>query len=156
MSATCRQILAWRTHVCRHHANKSPTCQQVTGWPNTSGTLADSFLCLVADMLANMSATCCTDKHMSVNSNPVSTCQHPNLPAKGLTPFLNFISIPINIGWTKSLMTPLYGHIYSAPQCNSRPITMVYLLHIDPVSNEAVPIIDVLSTFPPLCFTIPL
>ncbi len=33
-------------------------------------------------MLANMLATCCPDKHMSVVLTPVLTCQHPTLPAK--------------------------------------------------------------------------
>jgi hypothetical protein len=45
-------------------------------------TPVDSFLCRVADMLADMSATHRPDRHMSVISTLVLTCQHPTLPAK--------------------------------------------------------------------------
>ncbi len=48
-------------------------------WP---GTQDDSFLCHVADMLANMSVTRLPDRHMSVVLTLVSTRQHPILPAK--------------------------------------------------------------------------
>ncbi len=51
----------------------------MTYWP---GTPVDSFLCRVADMLANMSATRRPDRHMSVVLTLVSTCRHPTLPAK--------------------------------------------------------------------------
>ncbi len=64
-------LLTYCRHVSKWHA--------VTCWP---GTPANSFLCHVADMLANMSATRRPDRHMSVVLTLVSTCRHPTLPAK--------------------------------------------------------------------------
>jgi hypothetical protein len=46
------------------------------------GTPVNSFLCHVADMSADMSATCRPDRHMSVVLTLVLTRQHPTLPAK--------------------------------------------------------------------------
>jgi hypothetical protein len=63
-----------------------PTCQQVTYRPDTTGTPVDSFLCCVTDMLADMSAPCRPNKHMSVVLTPVLTHQHPTIPAKLLDP----------------------------------------------------------------------
>jgi hypothetical protein len=61
-----------------------PTCQQVTCRPDTSVTPANSFLCCVTNMFANMLATCWPDKHMSVILTPDLTCRHPTIPAKHL------------------------------------------------------------------------
>jgi hypothetical protein len=60
----------------------TPTCQKVTCQPDISGTPADSFFCHVADMSANMSATCQPNKHMSVVLTPILTHRHPKIPAK--------------------------------------------------------------------------
>jgi hypothetical protein len=67
----------------------SLTCQQVTCWPKISVTPADSFLCHVADMSADMSATYRPNRHMSVNLTLVSTCQHPTIPARDLCAIIN-------------------------------------------------------------------
>jgi hypothetical protein len=59
-----------------------PTCQLGTCWPIISGNPANSFLCCVANMSANMMSTGQLDKHMSVVLTPVLTCRHPTIPAK--------------------------------------------------------------------------
>jgi hypothetical protein len=46
------------------------------------GTPADSYLCCVANMSANMSATRWPDRHMSVILTLVLTRRHLSLPAK--------------------------------------------------------------------------
>jgi hypothetical protein len=46
------------------------------------GTPVDSFLCHVANMSADMSATRRPDRHMSVILTLVSTRRHPTLPAE--------------------------------------------------------------------------
>ncbi len=64
-------LLTYCQRVSKQHA---VTCRP--------GTPVDSFLCHVADMLANMSATRWTDRHMSVVLTLVLTRRHPSLPAK--------------------------------------------------------------------------
>jgi hypothetical protein len=63
-------------HVSKQHA--------VTCWP---GTPMDSFLCRVADMSANMSATRWPDRYMSVILTLVLTCRHLTLPATTRTAY---------------------------------------------------------------------
>ncbi len=58
-------------HVSKQHA---VTCRP--------GNPVDSFLCRVADMSADMSATRWPDRHMSVVLTLVLTRRHPTLPAK--------------------------------------------------------------------------
>jgi hypothetical protein len=47
-------------------------------------TLADTVFGCVAEMSANMSATCWADTHVSVNSTIFSTFKNPTFPAKVL------------------------------------------------------------------------
>ncbi len=64
-------LLTYCRHVSKQHA---VTCRP--------GTHVDSFLCHVANMSANMSATHWPDRHMSVILTLVLTRRHPTLPAK--------------------------------------------------------------------------
>jgi hypothetical protein len=64
---------------CRHIADMSASDMLCHVDPVPRST---AFLCRVADMSADMSATCRPDKHMSVVLTLVSTCRHPTLPAK--------------------------------------------------------------------------
>ncbi len=66
----------------RHVADLLPTCQQVICSDMSAQYPVDSFLCHVANMLADMSATRRPDRHMSVVLTLVSTRRHPTLPAK--------------------------------------------------------------------------
>ncbi len=106
MSATCRWHVSptntcmlfwpsfWHANI-RHPSDTTPTCQQVACWSDTSGTPTDRFLCHVANMLANMSATCWPNKHMSVVLTPVLTCRHPTIPAKVVVVVLMVVSVAV-------------------------------------------------------------
>jgi hypothetical protein len=62
--------------------------------PPVSSTPADSFLCPVDIMLANMSATCQPNRHMSVILTLILTRQHLAIPAKDLTEVLEILKVP--------------------------------------------------------------
>jgi hypothetical protein len=66
-----------------YNADMLPTNPYATCWLDIVSTLADTVFGCVADMSADMSATCRANTHMSVNSIIFSTFKNPTFPAKG-------------------------------------------------------------------------
>jgi hypothetical protein len=64
------------------YANMLPTCPYATCWLDIVSTLAATVFGHVADMSADMSATCRADTHVSVDSTIFSTFKNPTFPAK--------------------------------------------------------------------------
>ncbi len=64
------------------YANMLPTYPYATCWLNIVSTLANTVFGRVADMSANMAATCRANTHVSVNSTIFSTFKNLTFPAK--------------------------------------------------------------------------
>jgi hypothetical protein len=69
-----------------YNADMLPTYPYMTCQLDIVSTLADTIFGCVANMSANMLATCRADTHVSVDSTIFSTFENPTFPAKTIVP----------------------------------------------------------------------
>jgi hypothetical protein len=102
-----------------YNANMLPTYPNVTCWIDIVSTLADTVFGHVANMLANMSATCRADTHVSVDSTIFLTFENPTFPAKHEEP-LDWREQQIQEGDLCEILDFIHG-LHQAPQAHRLP-----------------------------------
>ena len=81
-----------------YNADMLPTYPYATCWLDIVSTLADTVFGRVADMSADMSATCWADTHVSGDLTIFLTFKNPTFPAKLPCLLVNFLCVLRHVG----------------------------------------------------------
>ncbi len=95
-----------------YNGNMLPIYPYATCWLDIVSTLADTIFGRVADMSADMSATCWADTHLSVDSTIFLTFKYLTFPAKTTMVLLNIRSLVGGVQYVTRI--PLFGLMMSA------------------------------------------